>query len=157
MRRRLRLVSFGGGHWEAKAPKRHSASHSRAIKLFPIRVINCGATSALNHLHLLGLVTPAWVSAFAFDLDAARKITTSHLLQTIRPRLDVAFRNRSFFAAEAIEGIVMQLFLLEVRKRCYAPSIIWLHDGFWIDKHIDNEVFFAAVSCVVLAARSARV
>ena len=42
------------------------------------------------------------------------------------------------------EGIVMQLFLLEVRKRCYAPSIIWLHDGFWIDKHIDNEVFFAA-------------
>ena len=116
----------------------------RAIKLFPIRVINCGATSALNYLLLLGLDTPAWVSAFAFDLDAARKVTTSHLLQTIRPSLDVAFPNQSFFAAEAIEGIVMQLFLLEVRKRCYAPSIIWLHDGFWIDKHIDNEVFFAA-------------
>ena len=48
----------------------------RAIKLFPIRVINCGATSALNYLHLLGLDTPAWVSAFAFDLDAARKVTT---------------------------------------------------------------------------------
>ena len=45
---------------------------------------------------------------------------------------------------EAIEGIVMQLFLLEVRKRCYAPSIIWLHDGFWIDKHIDDGVFLAA-------------
>ena len=85
------------------------------------------ATSALSHLHLLGLDTPAWVSAFAFDLDAARKVTTSHLLQTLRPSLDVAFRNRSFFAAEAIEGIVLQLFLLEVRKRCYAPSIIWTH------------------------------
>ena len=45
---------------------------------------------------------------------------------------------------EAIESIVMQLFLLEVRKRCFAPSIIWLHDGFWIDKHVDNEVLFAA-------------
>ena len=45
---------------------------------------------------------------------------------------------------EAIEGIVTQLFLLEVRKRCFAPSIIWLHDGFWIDKHVDNEVLFAA-------------
>ena len=66
------------------------------------------------------------------------------MLQTIPPSLDVAFRNQSFFAAEAIEGIVMRLFLLEVRKRCYALSIIWLHDGFWIDKHIDNEVFFAA-------------
>ena len=38
----------------------------------------------------------------------------------------------------------MQLFLLEVRKRCYAPSIIWLHDGFWIDKHIEDGVFLAA-------------
>ena len=45
---------------------------------------------------------------------------------------------------EAIESIVMQLFLLEVRKRCFAPSIIWLHDGFWIDKQVDNEVLFAA-------------
>ena len=116
----------------------------RAIKLFPIRVINSGAASALSHLHLLGLDTPMWVSAFAFDLEAARKVTTAHLLQTLRPGLDVAFRNRSFFAIEAIEGIVMQLFLLEVRKRCYAPSIIWLHDGFWIDKHVDNEVLFAA-------------
>ena len=114
----------------------------RAVKLFPIRVINSGATSALNYLHLLGLDTPAWVSAFAFDLEAARRVTTSHLLHTIRP--DVAFRNQSFFAAEAIEGIVMQLFLLEVRKRCYTPSIIWLHDGFWIDKHIEDEVFFVA-------------
>ena len=130
--------------WTSRLACDTNGDVGRAIKLFPIRVINCGATSALNHLHLLGLDTPAWVSAFAFDLDAARKVTTSHLLQTIRPSLDVAFRNRSFFAAEAIEGIVMQLFLLEVRKRCYAPSIIWLHDGFWIDKHIDNEVFFAA-------------
>ena len=116
----------------------------RRSSFFPIRVIYSGATSALKYLHLLGLDTPAWVSAFAFDLEAARSVTTSHLLNFIRPRLDVAFRNQSFFAAEAIEGIVMQLFLLEVRKRCYAPSIIWLHDGFWIDKHIEDGVFLAA-------------
>ena len=115
----------------------------KAIKLFPVRVINSGATSALKHLHLLGLDTPAWISAFAFDLEAARSVTTSHLLNFIRPRVEVAFRNQSFFAVE-VEGIVMQLFLLEVRKRCYAPSIIWLHDGFWIDKHIEDGVFLAA-------------
>ncbi len=45
---------------------------------------------------------------------------------------------------EAIEGIVMQLFLLEVRKRCPVPSILWLHDGFWIDKHVDDGVLMAA-------------
>ena len=130
--------------WASRLSSDNSGDVGRAIKLFPIRVINSGAASALSHLHLLGLDTPMWVSAFAFDLEAARKVTTAHLLQTLRPGLDVAFRNRSFFAIEAIEGIVMQLFLLEVRKRCYAPSIIWLHDGFWIDKHVDNEVLFAA-------------
>ena len=116
----------------------------KAIKLFPVRVINSGAASALRHLNLLGLDTPAWISAFAYELEAARSITTSHLLTIIRPRFEVAFCNQNFFAVEAIECIIMQLFLLEVRKRCYAPSIIWLHDGFWIDKHIDDGVFFAA-------------
>ena len=89
-------------------------------------------------------VTRLSTMTMLFDLDAARKVTTEHLLQSLRLGLDVAFRNRSFFAMEAIESIVMQLFLLEVRKRCFAPSIIWLHDGFWIDKHVDNEVLFAA-------------
>ena len=60
------------------------------------------------------------------------------------PWLEVEYRNRHFYATEAMEGIVMQLFLLEVRKRCFAPSIIWLHDGFWIDKEVDDEVLRAA-------------
>ena len=130
--------------WASRLSSDSGGEVGRAIKLFPIRVINSGAAAALNHLHLLCLDTPPWVSAFAFDLDAARKVTTEHLLQSLRLGLDVAFRNRSFFAMEAIESIVMQLFLLEVRKRCFAPSIIWLHDGFWIDKQVDNEVLFAA-------------
>ena len=130
--------------WASRLSNDAGGEVGRAIKLFPIRVINSGAVAALNHLHLLCLDTPPWVSAFAFDLDATRKVTTEHLLQSLRLGLDVAFRNRSFFAMEAIESIVMQLFLLEVRKRCFAPSIIWLHDGFWIDKQVDNEVLFAA-------------
>ena len=138
LRERLRHL------WASRLSSDTGGEIGRAIKLFPIRVINSGAAAALNHLHLLCLDTPPWVSAFAFDLDAARKVTTEHLLQSLRLGLDVAFRNRSFFAMEAIESIVMQLFLLEVRKRCFAPSIIWLHDGFWIDKQVDNEVLFAA-------------
>ena len=67
--------------WTSRLASDTSGDVGRAIKLFPIRVINCRATSALSRLHLLGLDTPAWVSAFAFDLDAARKVTTSHLLQ----------------------------------------------------------------------------
>ena len=38
----------------------------------------------------------------------------------------------------------MQLFLIEVRKRCVAPSILWLHDGFWIHKAVDYEILLAA-------------
>ena len=116
----------------------------RAIKLFPIRVINSGAVQALAHVVTLGLCAPAWLSAFAYELEAARNVATSHVLTVIRPLLEVGFRNRHFYAVEAVEGIVMQLFLLEVRKRCFAPSILWLHDGFWIDKQVDDGILAAA-------------
>ncbi len=134
-----------------KTPDRHVTSGRQAVtshvrtsgapRADHARVINSGAASALRRLDLLGLDTPTWIYAFANDLEAARNITTSHLLTVIRPRLEVAFHNQRFFAVKAIEGIVMQLFLLEVRKRCYTPSIIWLHDGFWIDKHVDDGFF----------------
>ena len=105
----------------------------RAIKLFPLRVINGGAAQALASL-----------VAMAYELEAARDAATSNMLAVVRPWLEVEYRNRHFYATEAMEGIVMQLFLLEVRKRCFAPSIIWLHDGFWIDKQVADEVLLAA-------------
>ena len=78
------------------------------------------------------------------ELEVARDVFTSHIRTTVRPRLDVEFRNRHFFAVEAVEGIVMQLFLIEVRKCCVAPSILWLHDGFWTDKGVEDDIIFAA-------------
>ena len=38
----------------------------------------------------------------------------------------------------------MQLFLLEVRKRTDIPSIIWLHDGLWIGREVDDQILHAA-------------
>ena len=65
-----------------------------------------------------------------------------------RPRVDALAKNRHFFAAEAIEAIFMQLFLLEVRKRTDTPSIIWLHDGLWIGREVDDQILYAAESHV---------
>ena len=42
----------------------------------------------------------------------------------------------------------MQLFLLEVRKRTDIPSIIWLHDGLWIGREVDDQILYAAESHV---------
>jgi len=86
--------------------------------MLPIRVINSGAARALKHVTDKGLGIPPWIEAFAFDLEAARDI------REVRPRVDALAKNRHFFAAEAIEAIFMQLFLLEVRKRTDTPSII---------------------------------
>ena len=130
--------------WSARLASEDADNVQCAIKLFPIRIINSGAPQALAHLNMLGLATPAWLAAFAYELEAARNAATSHILTVVRPRLEVDFRNRHFYAVEALEGIVMQLFLLEVRKRCFAPSILWLHDGFWIDKQVDDGVLVAA-------------
>ncbi len=115
-----------------------------AIKIFPIRVINSGYREAVAFLSGLNLPVPAWLTSFAYELEAARDAFTSHVGAEIRPRLEVEYRNRHFFAVEAVEGIVMQLSLLEVRKRCVAPSVLWLHDGFWIDKSVDDTILVAA-------------
>ena len=130
--------------WATRLASEDAEEIQQVIKLLPIRVINSGAVSTLGHLVAIGLATPAWLTAFAYELEAARDTAASHILTGIRPHLEVAFRNKHFYAVEAIEGIVMQLFLLEVRKRCVAPSIIWLHDGFWIDKQVDDGILSAA-------------
>ena len=130
--------------WSSRLESADAAAVQHTIKLFPIRVINCGSAQALAYLIRLTLPVPSWLAAFAYELEAARNAFTSHIQAVIRQRLEVEFRNRHFYAVEAVEGIVMQLFLLEVRKRCLVPSILWLHDGFWIDKNVDDGVLMAA-------------
>ena len=98
----------------------------------------------MANLACLGLPTPPWVHAFAYELEAARDAFTSHVHTPVRPQMEAVSKNKNFFAAEAIGSIVMQLFLLEVRRRCVAPSILWLHDGFWIDKSVEDEILLAA-------------
>jgi len=114
------------------------------IKMLPIRVINSGAARALKHVTSQGLCVPTWIEAFAFDLDAAREVFTAHVRREVRPKVEALAKNRHFFAAEAIEAIFMQLFLLEVRKRTEAPSIIWLHDGLWIGRDIDDQILYTS-------------
>ena len=118
------------------------------VKMLPIRIINCGAARALKHVTDKGLGIPPWIEAFAFDLEAAREVFTAHVQREVRPRVEALAKNRHFFAAEAIEAIFMQLFLLEVRKRTDTPSIIWLHDGLWIGCEVDDQILYAAESHV---------
>ena len=138
LRQKLRLA------WGLEQTTDGEGQLHRAVELFPMRVINCGATQALASVIRMKLPTPPWLSALAYELEAARDAATTNMLAVVRPRLEVEYRNRHFYATEAMEGIVMQLFLLEVRKRCFAPFIIWLHDGFWIGKEVDDEVLRAA-------------
>ena len=81
--------------------------------MLPIRIINSGAACALEHLTSQGLSVPTWIEAFAFDLNAARDVFTAHVRREVRPQVEALAKNRHFFAAEAIEAIFMQLFLLD--------------------------------------------
>ena len=112
--------------------------------MLPIRIINSGAACALEHLTSQGLSVPTWIEAFAFDLNAARDVFTAHVRREVRPQVEALAKNRHFFAAEAIEAIFMQLLLLDVRKRTEKPSIIWLHDGLWIGKDVDDQILSAS-------------
>ena len=114
------------------------------VKMLPIRIINSGAARALKHVTDQNLSIPPWIEAFAFDLDTAREAFTAHVRREVRPKVEALAKNRHFFAAEGIEAIFMQLFLLEVRKRTDIPSIIWLHDGLWIGSEVGDQVLYAA-------------
>ena len=136
LRSRLKETWFGGQVADSEL--------LNEVKMLPIRIINSGAARALKHVTDKGLSTPTWIEAFAFDLDAAREVFTAHVRKEVRPNVEALAKNRHFFAAEAIEAIFMQLFLLEVRKRTDVPSIIWLHDGLWIGSAVDDQILYAA-------------
>ena len=137
LRSKLR-VEWGG------SPEMDTDVVKEAVKMLPIRVINSGAFSALKYLVDSQLGTPPWIAAFAHDLEAARNVFTEHVRREVRPRVDALAKNRHFFTVEAIEAIFMQLFLVEVRKRTESPSIIWLHDGIWISREVDDQYLLAA-------------
>ena len=59
----------------------------------------------------------------------------------------------------------MQLFLLDVRKRTEKPTIIWVHDGLWIRKDVDDQILsasekhvrqllFLSARCLIVSSRS---
>ena len=125
--------------WESNRVADHVSLREK-VKMLPIRVINSGAAQALKHVTDSGLCIPPWIEAFAYDLEAAREVFTVHVRREVRPRVEALAKNRHFFAAEAIEAIFMQLFLLDVRKRTDTPSIIWMHDGLWIGREAENHV-----------------
>ena len=61
---------------------------------------------------------------------------TASFLPILRPSLEVTFGNRHFYAAEAVESILMKQFISELQSFEYLSSVIWLHDGVWIPKTI---------------------
>ena len=110
LRQKLRLA------WGLEQTTDGESQLHRAVKLFPVRVINCGATQALASVIRMKLPIPPWLSALAYELEAARDATTTNMLAVVRPWMEVECRNRHFYATEAMEGIVMQLFLIELGR-----------------------------------------
>ena len=96
----------------------------------------------------MGSAFPLASKPLFMTLRQLERSFTVHVRREVRPRVEALAKNRHFFAAEAIEAIFMQLFLLEVRKRTDTPSIIWLHDGLWIGREVDDQTLYAAESHV---------
>ncbi len=99
------------------------------IKRFPIRVINAGVASTLQHAASRGLVVSPPLEAIAYELAAARDIATAEILPQFRSDLQCTGANKHFFALEYLESQFMLAFLRELQKRDRCASIIWLHDG----------------------------
>ena len=51
----------------------------------------------------------------------------------LRPELQTSYTNRYFYACEYLEMQVMSSFVKAVQMRYRCASIIWLHDGVWLD------------------------
>ena len=102
------------------------------IKMFPVRVINAGAPATLRFLQQHCLQVAGFVSTVAFDLDAAKVVCADAVLRH-RADLLTTYTNRYFYACEYLEMQVMSKFVKAIQMRYRCASIIWLHDGVWLD------------------------
>ena len=102
------------------------------IKMFPVRVINAGAPATLRFLQQHCLTVAGFVSTVAFDLDAAKVVCADAVLRH-RADLLTTYTNRYFYACEYLEMQVMSKFVKAIQMRYRCASIIWLHDGVWLD------------------------
>ena len=102
------------------------------IKMFPVRVINAGAPATLRFLQQHCLQVAGVVSTVAFDLDAAKVVCADAVLRH-RAELVTTYTNRYFYACEYLEMQVMSKFVKAIQMRYRCASIIWLHDGVWLD------------------------
>ena len=110
------------------------------VKLFPILVINMGSLAACSTMTSKGYTIKNWIKLWADELVLARNCVTEVLLPRLRPDLPTTHRNRHFHSAETLETIFMRHVLQEVQQRCFAVSIIWLHDGFWICSSVRDDI-----------------
>ena len=102
------------------------------IKMFPVRVINAGAPATLRFLQQHCLTVAGFVCTVAFDLDAAKVVCADAVLRH-RADLLTTYTNRYFYACEYLEMQVMSKFVKAIQMRYRCASIIWLHDGVWLD------------------------
>ena len=102
------------------------------IKMFPVRMINAGAPATLRFLQQHCLTVAGFVSTVAFDLDAAKVVCADAVLRH-RADLLTTYTNRYFYACEYLEMQVMSKFVKAIQMRYRCASIIWLHDGVWLD------------------------
>ena len=110
------------------------------VKLFPILVINSGSAAACNVMSGKGYLIHSWIKLWADELVLARNCVSGILLPRLRPDLPTTYRNRHFHSAESLEAIFMRNVLLEVQRRSFAVSTIWLHDGFWICTSVRDNI-----------------
>lgn len=127
LRRQLELI------WEGN----RVVAGENVVKMFPIRVINTSAASALRFLQTHHLQTAGYVTAIAYNLEAAKNACASSILKS-RTGLEVNHVNRGFFACEFVETRLMCCFVRALQRRHRCSSIIWLHDGIWISKTIPS-------------------
>ena len=100
--------------------------------MFPVRVINAGAPATLRFLRQHCLTVAGFVSTVAFDIDAAKVVCADAVLRH-RADLLTTYTNRYFYACEYLEMQVMSKFVKAIQMRYRSASIIWLHDGVWLD------------------------
>ena len=110
------------------------------VKIFPILVINTGSLAACSAMASKGYTIKSWIKLWAEELVLARNCVTEVLFPLLRPDLPTTYQNRHFHSAETLETIFMRQVLQEVQQRCFAVSIIWLHDGFWICSSVRDDI-----------------
>jgi hypothetical protein len=124
----------------------HVSSPTGYIKQFLNIALNVTYEKAVNHLHKHFMFVPDYMLVFLADLQQHKVKAVSFAMRLGFDTAACEDKNRVYFALEYLEQTFMRTFLRYICTHSHISSIVFIHDGIYVQPCPDEVVLHAATN-----------